>query len=476
MKKETNVKRTGCYIRRNRFILGAAAGLLLAAALPFGALGAEKGWQMVDGAERYVDETGGIVTEQWKKRDGKSYYLDENGEIAADAWIQGTWHVDETGAMEKETWIYEDGSSQMAKGWYYLGPSGKAEKNDWKKLGDVRYSFDSQGRMRTGWHYENGDIYYLGDENQGYTQIGWRYLESNGKKGPAEGSVSKALAPGEPGGQWYYFNSSGKARRAEVGSYKESEIDGHRYYFDANGVMATGWRCVREQAKPGDGTGISRFVYLGGKDEGMLKSQWLETEERPWDSPEWEQALSKEARRTKNASETAQTKEDMTRRFYLQHDGTPAFLSADAVQIWDAVTKLDGAYYFFDSYGVQQSGLIRMTSGGKTETAWFDPDKDGALLTGKAEAVRDKNGKTFAFCAETSGSLKGTGVNGEKDGFLYYNGLLAAAPEGTGYASFKIGDRIWTADEKGRIQTEDKMRKAETAPLPAAGWEISYVR
>ena len=291
MKKETNVKRTGCYIRRNRFILGAAAGLLLAAALPFGALGAEKGWQMVDRAERYVDETGGIVTEQWKKRDGKSYYLDENGEIAADAWIQGTWHVDETGAMEKETWIYEDGSSQMAKGWYYLGPSGKAEKNDWKKLGDVRYSFDSQGRMRTGWHYENGDIYYLGDENQGYTKIGWRYLESDGKKGPAEGSVSKALAPGEPGGQWYYFNSSGKARRAEVGSYKESEIDGHRYYFDANGVMATGWRCVREQAKPGDGTGISRFVYLGGKDEGMLKSQWLETEERPWDSPEWEQAL-----------------------------------------------------------------------------------------------------------------------------------------------------------------------------------------
>ena len=56
-----------------------------------------------------------------------------------------------------------------------------------------------------------------------------------------------------------------------------------------------------------------------------------------------------------------------------------------------------------------------MTSGGKTETAWFDPNKDGVLLTGKAEAVKDKNGKTFAFCAETSGSLKGTGVTGEKE-------------------------------------------------------------
>ena len=476
MKRETNTKRTGCYSRRKRFILGAAAGLLLAAALPFGALGAEKGWHTIDGAERYVDENGGIVTEQWRNRDGRSYYLDENGEIVKDAWIQGTWHVDENGAMEKEAWIYEDGSSGMAEGWYYLGPGGRAEKNDWKKLGDVRYSFDSQGRMRTGWHYENGDIYYLGDEDQGYTQSGWRYLESDGIKRPAEGSVSKALSPGAAGGQWYYFNSAGKARRAEDGSYKESDIDGHRYYFDANGVMAVGWHCVREQAKPGDGTGISRFVYLGGKDEGMLKNQWLETEERPWDSPEWEQALSKEARRAQNASETAQTKKDMTRRFYLQHDGTPAFLSADAVQIWDAVTKLDGAYYFFDSYGVQQSGLIRMTSGGKTETAWFDPDRDGALLTGRAETVRDKNGKAFTFCAETSGSLKGTGVNGEKDGFLYYNGLLTAAPEGMGYACFKIGDQTWTADETGRIQPENKMRGAETAALPAAGWEISYVR
>ncbi len=29
--------------------------------------------------------------------------------------------------------------------------------------------------------------------------------------------------------------------------------------------MLTGWQCVKEKAEPGDGTGISRFVYLGGK-------------------------------------------------------------------------------------------------------------------------------------------------------------------------------------------------------------------
>ena len=183
MKKETNVKRTGCYIRRNRFILGAAAGLLLAAALPFGALGAEKGWQMVDGAERYVDETGGIVTEQWKKRDGKSYYLDENGEIAADAWIQGTWHVDETGAMERK-----HGSTRMVPlRWRKAGtiwdPAARRKRmtgKSWEMSGTALTARDG---CATGWHYENGDIYYLGDENQGYTQIGWRYLESDGRKG-----------------------------------------------------------------------------------------------------------------------------------------------------------------------------------------------------------------------------------------------------------------------------------------------------
>ena len=59
--------------------------------------------------------------------------------------------------------------------------------------------------------------------------------------------------------------------------------------------------------------------------------------------------------------------------FYLENDGTPLFLSADATGLKDGAVKLDGRYYFFDSYGVCQSGMIKFTSGGKTETAYFDP-------------------------------------------------------------------------------------------------------
>ena len=91
----------------------------------------------------------------------------------------------------------------MAKGWYYLGPSGKAEKNEWKKLGEVRYSFD-RGRMRTGWHYENGEIYYLGDETEGYTRSGWHYLESD-EEGAGRGTTSPGELSEMTRGKWYYF-------------------------------------------------------------------------------------------------------------------------------------------------------------------------------------------------------------------------------------------------------------------------------
>ena len=34
--------------------------------------------------------------------------------------------------------------------------------------------------------------------------------------------------------------------------------------------MLTGWHAVKEKADSDDATGISRFVYLGGKDDGAI--------------------------------------------------------------------------------------------------------------------------------------------------------------------------------------------------------------
>ena len=41
-------------------------------------------------------------------------------------------------------------------------------------------------------------------------------------------------------------------RKVGIGAPKETTIDGKKYYFDENGVMLTGWQCVKEKAEPGD--------------------------------------------------------------------------------------------------------------------------------------------------------------------------------------------------------------------------------
>lgn len=485
------------------WIRALAVGTMITAAVPISVMAAEKGWVNEDGAAHYVDSNGSYVKNQWKTSQGVSYYLDENGDLAKNVWVDGTYYAGEDGSMTKDAWIYVDeNDGSMKSGWYYLNRNGKVEKNDWKTIGKGKYCFDSDGRMRTGWHYENGDIYYLGNGSEGYTRSGWYFLESDGKKRPAEGSVSKDLSGESENGRWYYFQSNGKARKGENGAPKETTIDGKKYYFDENGVMLTGWQCVKEKAEPGDGTGISRFVYLGGKEKGMLKGQWFETTEKPWDTKAWSTALNTQAVRKNNTDETALMKKDGSRWFYLENDGTPLFLSADATGLKDGAVKLDGRYYFFDSYGVCQSGMIKFTSGGKTETAYFDPEAGGALSIGRNTNVVDKRDKVYTFCSGISGSEKGCGINGVKDGFLYYNGLLVSAKEGSSYEPFKVSGQVYLVNEAGKVQTEEKKyssdgnaaytiengkvftldengekKSAATGlSLPYAGWKIQYQR
>ena len=95
-------------------------------------------------------------------------------------------------------------------------------------------------------------------------------------------------------------------------------INDKRYYFDANGMMCTGWLAVRDQADPEDAAGISRFVYLGGKDEGVIRRQWLELAEHPWDS-DFRSALA-----VKEADYDG-PEEGESARYYFTGDGDAGF-------------------------------------------------------------------------------------------------------------------------------------------------------
>lgn len=142
--------------------------------------------------------------------------------------------------------------------------------------------------------------------------------------------------------------------------------------------MMTGWVAVKSSAEAGDPTGISKFVYLGGDDEGiMAKNKWLELYNHPGDSDDKDEIT------TDNSDEAPD--EGESNWYYFESDGTPAYLNSKATNMSKATTKVDGNSYFFNSYGVRQTGLIHVvTSSGKEFTGYFgENDSDGKMLTGK---------------------------------------------------------------------------------------------
>ena len=98
--------------------------------------------------------------------------------------------------------------------------------------------------------------------------IFWKVMERNVR----QREVFQRIFPGSLKMEDGIISSpTAKPEKVKMVLQRKQAIDGKKYYFDENGVMLTGWQCVKEKAEPGDGTGISRFVYLGRKRKRHVK-------------------------------------------------------------------------------------------------------------------------------------------------------------------------------------------------------------
>lgn len=441
-----------------RLVSALGISLCLAALGTGTVFGSQAGWKKVDGVLKYVDSKGNYVTNQWKEKDGKSYFLGSEGEVEKNTWIGDAYYVDSDGVMVKNDWVHVTGKDGLKEeGWYYLGKDGKAEEDGWKNIGDGRYSFDSDGRMRTGWFYDGDEIYYLGDKDDGAMQRGWLCLEFNPSKLPDEGDISGVREKAGDKARWFYFQTNGRAKRGTSEAYDIATIEGEKYYFDANGVMLTGWHAVKDKADAGDKTGISRFLYLGGPDDGyVVKDRWMELTEHPGTS-KYREAITDE-------KFDGAPKKGEKAWYYFENNGTPAYLNASASTMNGIVTKIEGERYFMDPYGCRKTGLVKVTAGGNVLTAYFGPENgDGRMRTGRNGEVPCEDGGPLTCYFSTSGSDKGAGISGEKDGFLYYRGLLVKAEEGTDYEAFKVDGKTYLVNESGKIQTNNKAYESDGA-------------
>lgn len=436
-------------------VMSAAAVLSMGAA--FTSLAAT-GWVYEDEGWVYLDSDGDRVTDEWKKSGDNWFYLDSDGLMAKDSWIDDGYYVNEDGAMLTNQWIYseegDEGPNSEDSGWYYLGSSGKITSDTWKAINGQYYCFDSDGKMYTGWHFDDDNVYYLGNENDGARKTGWLCLEYDSEDVPEEGDVSEAYDAGD-GAEWFYFQSNGRMVKADSG-YTTKTINGYKYYFDENGVMLTGWAAVASAADA-DSTGISKFKYFGEENDGAMAKGWKYLTEHPSDSDDASELTE---------GNNSYSNEDDGYWYYFATDGTPKYFANDADTIAEATSRINSNGYFFDEYGRMQYGLIGIDIGGTVYTTYFgNSSDDGKMKTGKQTSVYDADDEKNTYYFNTSGSYKGSGFTGTKDGYLYSEGILVKAEEDSDYQVFCLNidgtDHFYLVNESGKVQTSSKNYKSD---------------
>lgn len=247
----------------------------------------KSGWEVIAGKRYYFDGAGWMVT-GWQWIDGKCYYFTSGGEMAADTWI-GNDYVDGSGVWvpgaTKDQWILS-GSR-----WWYRHADGSYTKSDWEAISGRWYYFDEAGWMVTGWQKIDSKWYYFNGSGAmtASAWVGNYYLTANGAMatdtwiGDYYVDESGQWIPGKPkdrwilsGNRWWYCHADG--------SYTKSDwevIDGQKYYFDADGWMATGWQLIgKNWYYFYDNGAMATNVWVGNyylKSDGkMAISEWVQ--------------------------------------------------------------------------------------------------------------------------------------------------------------------------------------------------------
>ena len=213
----------------------------------------------------YFNESGKRSEDKWQLIGGSHYHFDDEGHMET-GWIEdGTYYCSESGAMKTGwAWLkdyekYEDnsypGDSDEDYHWYYFLASGKKYAPEDSTLGNgyserrvegIKYCFDEEGRMQTGWvdlgTSENGGITNYRYYNQdGSLRTGWYSLNPPLE---LENNYERSV-------EWFYFASDGTPRADTDGILTENDfvrINGKSYLFNENGTPVCGLQKVYEKA------------------------------------------------------------------------------------------------------------------------------------------------------------------------------------------------------------------------------------
>ncbi len=371
------------------------------------------GWKTVEGPDGneikyYFEPSNGQAACGWKQIGKQAYYFDRNSGELKKAMAEDLLRITEAGG--REVLYYTGGGEHLLSGlysvkgeWYYFDPAtkeggevtaiqdgrntlivlengtkhllkdGKTLAKGWQTItvdGEKgSYYFDSQGVLKKGWINDGKKRYYT-DENTGKAISGFMtFVDGVREEGIRVGNTYNS----------YYFDANGLMKTgwitlADAGDPKVK----HVYYCNANGILLKGICWIgnkRYVLDPDTGERISDSVEIGGvryyaNGDGILKTGW-------------QKAGGKSYYYGTDGQRAAGWKEIDGKVYYFDAAGTMQTGYQTGLPVQGSQADINTADYYFNNSGVLQTGWFRFSE--NKENVWKFFGKDGKEMEPKID-------------------------------------------------------------------------------------------
>lgn len=449
-------------------VLTTSALLAMGASMTSFAAGWEKDGE---GIWHYYDADGELLANEWKKDGSRWFYLDDDGNMLTSSWVDDESYVNENGVRLVNAWIKTtsedsvDDPAEDGDAWYYFDAKGRKVTGDSKKINGKTYYFDDDGKMQYGWYAKDDSVFYLGEEDDGARKDNqWLWLERTGSEDEDNEAANilnctdDSSDPCDDEG-WYWFGSGGKLMR----DADKKKVNGRYYYFNEHGQMLYEWINDRKvagaapasqpnaaldgnAASPGQSQ-IDHILYSTAVENGWIADGWHEiTGSRDTgtdDDDYWYFFKDGKAKRADSLKDTR-----------IKDDDGAVYVKRIKVDS----DKMGKQFYAFDEYGRNLTGLQYSPD----DNGFYYFNESGYPVFGKAANV-ECDDDSFEFFFNTSNGKKGQGYNGEKSGYLYFNGKKLMADDDN--RLFFLSDKIYLVNSKGKIQKGNKKFDVENRAI-----------
>ena len=436
-------------------VLSASALLALGASMTSYAAG----WTEENGTWVYYDNDGYAVTDEWRRSGNYWFWLNSDGEMATNELIEDDgdyYYVDSNGAMVTNRWIQlenedmdDDNDSEYV--WYYFQNNGKAYTAadngvSFKTINGKKYTFDDEGQMLWGWIDESGEritddegwvdgMYYCGTADDGAQVTGWAQLHVVDDQ--VETRFDRTLDEEEQD-YWFYFNTNGKKVKAENGDkYETKTINGHKYAFDEDGVMAFEWNDGFATEDSTDPTAtVADWQYYNDRTAGNRAKGWF------YEVP------------SENLHES-EYDDGAAHWYYAKNDGT---------LYTNVIKTINGKKYAFNGYGEMLSGLQAIKTDDNGKILWSQKideeseidayvDVNASKYDQLKQAIDEmKNAHDYDiyyFGSGDDGAMKLNSQNIDIDGEVYnFYFVKSGENKGKGFGTADVYEQYYLSEKK----------------------------